>query len=107
VKYAWVINEEELTHTVWKTDFCLLYVRDQLQWYIQNETKSLARAIKDMQKNANASILEKKIRLIRIEFDFVQGKELGLHQIQDGIRGLVNQDRRGSYTSSVCSICGM
>ena len=86
---------------LWKKYFfCLLDVRDQLQWDIENETKLLARATKDMQKNANASILGKKIRLIRIEFEFDQGKELGLHQIQTEF-ALAKSPRR-HYTDCPC-----
>ena len=88
---------------LWKTYFfCMLDVRDQLQWAIEYETKSLARATKEMQKDAKASILGKKIRLIRIEFEFVQGKELGLHQIQTEF-ALAKFPRR-HYTDCPCSL---
>jgi hypothetical protein len=88
---------------LWKTYFfCMLEVRDQLQWDIEIETKSLARATKDMQKNAKASILKKKIRLIRIELEFVQVKELGLHQIQSEF-ALAKFPRR-HYTDCPCSL---
>ena len=80
----------------------MLDVRDQLQWAIEYETKSLARATKEMQKDAKASILGKKIRLIRIEFEFVQGKELGLHQIQTEF-ALAKFPRR-HYTDCPCSL---
>ena len=80
----------------------MLDVRDQLQWDIEIETKSLAGATKDMQKNAKASILKKKIRLIRIELEFVQGKELGLHQIHCEFT-LAKSPRR-HYTDCPCSL---
>jgi hypothetical protein len=88
---------------LWKTYFfCMLDVRDQLQWDIEIETKSLVRATADLRQKAKASMLGKKIRLIRIDFEFAQGKELGLHQIQTEF-ALAKLPRR-HFTDCPCSL---
>lgn len=68
---------------LWKTYFeSLLYIRDDLQMEIELQARSLDAMAEDMQKKKKADILEKKIRVIRLEYEFLQGKEVGLHQIE-------------------------